>query len=108
MGRVNVMCSRPKTQWDITIVAPRRHRDVVEEELDSEVLLFDPRTGQSYQLNETAASVWRSCDGRTSIERIAQEQTKKYEVDFETVLDHVEQLVAKFAESHLVDQETAA
>ncbi len=85
------------------IVAPAPRRDVVEQELDAEVLLFDPLNGSTYRLNQTALAVWRACDGRMTTRDIAGRQTDVFDVDFATALDHVEQLVAMFAESELLE-----
>jgi hypothetical protein len=88
---------------DATILAPPRRADVVEEELDGEVLLFDPRGGNTYRLNQTALAVWRRCDGRTTTEEIAEQFTQAYEVEFETAHDDVEQLVAFFGQAGLLE-----
>ncbi|MHC4063162.1 MAG: PqqD family protein [Planctomycetota bacterium] len=96
----------PATDWttrQAAIVAPPRRPDVVEEEMDGEAVLFDPRSGATYRLNQTALATWRRCDGRTTTRRIAGEMTATYDVDFETALDDVEQLVLLFAESQLFD-----
>ena len=88
---------------DATIVSPPRRTDVVEEELDGEVILFDPRSGNTYRMNQTALAVWRSCNGRTTTREIAAQFTQKYEVEFETAHDDVEQLVAFFGQSGLLN-----
>ncbi len=85
------------------IVAPAPRRDVVEQELDAEVLLFDPQNGSTYRLNQTALAVWRACDGRASTHQIAKQLTETYDVDMETAFDHVEQLVMMFTDSQLLD-----
>ncbi len=94
-----------QTQWASpdALVPPARRSEVVERELDGEAVLFDPRTGDTYQLNRTALAVWRRCDGVTETREIAAEQCENFEVDFETALDHVEQLVALFTESGLLE-----
>ena len=89
------------------IVPPPRRSDVIEEELDGEVVLFDPRSGNTYRLNQTAFAVWRLCDGRASTRRIAERLTQTYEVAFDTALDHVEQLFALFGEARLLDASRA-
>jgi hypothetical protein len=75
----------------------------VERELDGQAILCGPDTGNTYYLNETALAVWRRCDGVTETRKIAAEQCENFEVDFETALDHVEQLVALFTESGLLE-----
>lgn len=84
-----------------TIVLPPRRNDIVAEELDGEVILFDPQSGNTYRLNQTAFAVWRACNGRATAREIAAQLMQAYEVDLTTVLDHVEQTVALFAQSQL-------
>jgi len=91
------------TARNAAIVMPRRRRDVVEEELDGEVILCVPRTGSLHRLNETAVEVWRRCDGRATTREVAAYLTEAFDVDFDTALDHVEELVIVLAESNLVD-----
>ncbi len=93
----------PHWATEATIVPPPRRSDVVAEELDGEVVLFDPRSGNTYRLNQTALAVWRKCDGRATIREIAELLTQAYDVEFETALEHVEQLVLLFGQSHLLD-----
>lgn len=86
-----------------TLVLPPRRDDVVVEELDGEAVLFDPRSGNTYRLNETALAVWRSCDGRATTRDIALHLAAAYAVEFEVALDQVEQVAALFAQALLLD-----
>ena len=90
------------TMEDVSAVPPRR-KDVCEHELDGEAVLFDPKARNTYLLNGTALAVWRRCDGRATTQQIADEQSTAYEVQLEAARDHVEQLVALFADSGLLD-----
>jgi hypothetical protein len=82
-------------------MAPLRRDDVDVVELDGEVVFSDPVDGQTYHLNGTAYAVWQRCDGRTTTRQIAEALTAEYDVDFDTALDDVEQLVAFFARTAL-------
>ncbi len=84
------------------MVPPPRRHDVIEEPLDGEAVLFDPVNGSTHRLNQTALEVWRCSDGRTTVEEIAQRQTELYDVDYDTALDYVEQVLALFVESKLL------
>ncbi|MGH9947140.1 MAG: PqqD family protein [Pyrinomonadaceae bacterium] len=48
-----------------------RKTGLVVQEVPDEVLVFDLDTNKAHCLNETAAMVWKSCDGKTSIPEIA-------------------------------------
>ena len=93
---------------DDFVIIPRRRSDVVENVLDLEAILFDPVCGATHRLNETALAVWRQCDGITSTRQIAERLGDDYEVDPETALQHVEQLIVVFAEAGLLDMDNRA
>ncbi len=48
-----------------------RTSDLVVQDVPGEVLVYDLTTNKAHCLNETAAMVWRSCDGRHSVGQIA-------------------------------------
>ena len=48
-----------------------RTEGLVVKELDGEVLVYDLKRHQAHCLNPTAALVFRSCDGQTSVKEIA-------------------------------------
>ena len=66
------------------------------EEFDDELVLYDMQSTQAIYLNETAALVFRLCDGKRTIGEIATLLTEAYpetadviEADVETVLDNL-------------------
>ena len=96
-----------KEHWTAkTAFTPQRRREgLVVETVHEEVLLYDPASGHTYHLNQSALEVWQQCDGRRTTVDMALRQAASYDVDYETALDHVEQLVALFADSGLLDLE---
>lgn len=48
-----------------------RKSGIVVQEVPDEVLIFDVESNKAHCLNLTAATVWKSCDGKTSIQEIA-------------------------------------
>lgn len=52
---------------------PRRIQSdgLVEQELETELMLFDSARNKAFCLNRTAAFVWKNCDGKTSVAEIA-------------------------------------
>jgi len=87
------------TSREASIAAPRRRPDIIEDGLDNEAILLDRQNGNTYRLNQTALEIWRRCDGCTTTRTIARRMAEVYEVDFDTALAHVEQVIAKFVES---------
>jgi len=54
-------------------LAPKaRKNKLIVKELSNEVLIYDENNHQAHCLNETAALVWKFCDGRTSIPKMRQ------------------------------------
>jgi hypothetical protein len=50
-----------------------RKADLVTRELPGELLVYDLRRHQAFCLNETAASVWKCCNGKRSVKELAQQ-----------------------------------
>jgi hypothetical protein len=48
-----------------------RRAELVVEELDGELLVYDLRTDAAHSLDVRAAAIWRACDGGASIAEIA-------------------------------------
>ena len=49
-----------------------RKSGLVVQEMPDEVLVYDLDTNKAHCLNETAAFVWKACDGKTSVSEIAE------------------------------------
>jgi hypothetical protein len=66
----------------ISTVAPlARSTDLVIEELDGEILVYDETSARAHCLSKTAARVWRACDGYTTVEVLG----NKLDMDDDTV-----------------------
>jgi hypothetical protein len=63
-----------------------RQDDLVIRELPGELLLYDSETHDAHCLNETAAFIWRQCDGKTSVPEIAQRLSAKTGADVDEEL----------------------
>lgn len=48
-----------------------RKDDIVVQELDGEVLIYDLRANKAFCLNETSALVWRGCDGTRDVTELS-------------------------------------
>src|SRR5689334_11354601 len=48
-----------------------RKQGLVVQEMPEEVLIYDLDTNKAHCLNQTAAFVWKSCDGKNTVETIA-------------------------------------
>ncbi len=54
-----------------------RKEGLVIQELNDEVLVYDLETNKAHCLNESAATVWKNCDGAHSISEIAKKFIEK-------------------------------
>jgi hypothetical protein len=54
-----------------------RKNGLVIQDLPGELLIYDLNRHQAYCLNRTAALIWRSCDGRQTVEEMAQALEKE-------------------------------
>lgn len=54
-----------------------RQKDLVIQDFNDEVLLYDLIENKAFCLNETAAAVWRHCDGSRTVDTIADSLTTK-------------------------------
>jgi PqqD family protein of HPr-rel-A system len=69
---------------------PIARSDVRVEELDDELVLYDPRNGRAYVLNSTAALIWQLCDGSLSRQALADEIKQEFGLEDADVLTDVE------------------
>ncbi len=49
-----------------------RQASLIVKEVDDETLIYDMETDQAHCLNDTAARIWKRCDGQTSVSQIAE------------------------------------
>lgn len=55
-----------------------RQKNLVVQDFNDEVLLYDLVENRAFCLNETAPAVWRNCDGRKSVDTIADSLTRDW------------------------------
>lgn len=66
-----------------TALPKARTENLIIKELPDEVLIYDRNTDKAHCLNNSAALVWKQCDGETSIDAIA----SKIEAEQQTSVD---------------------
>ncbi len=81
------------------------HNHIVFTEFDGgEGVLVDLNTKRYYQLNETAALVWRALEQGKSTHEVVEELTAAYDVTREHAAESVERLLRSFQSNKLVVQ----
>ena len=63
---------------DLTLYSKANTKDLVIQNLKDELLIYNLQTNKASCLNQTAALVWESCDGKSSISEIAEKLNKKF------------------------------
>jgi PqqD family protein of HPr-rel-A system len=91
------------TMPGFALPCPQRRPDVKQEILDDEAILFDPITGATFRLNESALEVWDGCRPGRKIDDLTQDMCNRYDIDEDTARDDVEQMVAMFASHGLLN-----
>ena len=56
-----------------------RTEGVVVQELTDEVLVYDRHHHQAHCLNRTAATIWKLCDGKTTLAKMAEVMTQEFD-----------------------------
>ncbi len=54
-----------------------RQSDIIVQNLDNELLIYNLKTNQAYSLNETSALIYQLCDGNRTIDQIVDEVNKQ-------------------------------
>lgn len=56
---------------------PVKYQNVVIQELDEEILIYDLLKNKAFCLNKTSAMIWQECDGKKTVEEISFAVSKK-------------------------------
>jgi hypothetical protein len=78
-----------------------RKKDLVIRELDDETLVYDTERDEAHCLNQTAALVWKQCDGKTTAREAVESLQKTLGVSVDT--DIVWLAVKQLQRFHLVE-----
>lgn len=80
-----------------------RRSGLIIQEVDSEVLIYDQDTNKAHCLNQTAAKVWKYCDGETTLADACSALSR----DLETLVDEklVWYAVNQFSKDNLLEKD---
>ena len=91
---------------DLQTIAPRaRKKALLVRDLSDEVLVYDLLRVKAHCLNHTAASIWRQCNGRRTVEEIALKAGR--ELDTPVSTDAVWLALSQLEKIHLLDGRVA-
>ncbi|MFH0351993.1 MAG: PqqD family protein [Chromatiales bacterium] len=83
---------------------PVRRSDLLYREVDNEVVVLDRHSEKIHHLNESAAHVWKHCDGRHSPPEIGRSLTEEYGIPFSVAEADVTRTVSDFAMLGLLER----
>jgi hypothetical protein len=89
-------------------VIPRRVPSLLECELSEELLLHAPGSSSAHSLNASARAIWGLCDGRRSIDAIADDLTRRFDVPPGESLAAVRDVLRRLVDLGLVRLSDAA
>lgn len=84
-------------------VKPLSRSNVVGEQIDQELFLYDESSGVVHSLNGGAALVWFLCDGTRNAASIAGEIADSFSLQNQEVLADVREVLVKFQELGLLE-----
>ena len=61
-------------------------RGIITKEVGSELLIYDRTRDKAHCLNESAAAIWKRCDGQTTPAEIALSITNQHDVPLEEAI----------------------
>lgn len=86
---------------DVDPPLPRIRADLSAFPLDDELVIYDPRTGESFILNVTGRLVYERCDGERTEADIADEIAAIHGIPVQQALIDVNELLMSFREANM-------
>ena len=87
---------------------PSRRDNVHIQDLpDGSALLYDTESTTAYPITESAAVVWRACDGECGVEAIIDQLEARYEAPRETIVSDVNSLIEDLTSKGLLESPPA-
>ncbi len=81
---------------------PCGRHDLTIEELEGEVVIFDPLTNLTHRLNQSAAFIFLSCDGKTSLEEIRTLYQDSFQLAKDVAERDIQSVVETLSKSSLI------
>ncbi len=76
--------------------------ELIEQVIDGETVVLDKVAGLIHQLNATASTIWTACDGKATVDNIAEQIARQYGIDIELARADVETTFQQLVEQKLV------
>ena len=76
--------------------------ELVEQIIEGETVVLDKTAGLIHQLNATASTIWKACDGVATISDIAEQIAGQYDIDIKKAKADVEETLQQLEQQNLV------
>ena len=81
---------------------PKRRDGLIERELPTELILYDPETDRAFLLNRTSAAIWDLCDGQNAAQQISEQLASHFGATTEKVEEDVRTTIERFRRDRLL------
>lgn len=82
---------------------PLSTQDIIEQNLGDEILLFNLKTNKALSLNKTAATVYKYCDGQTTLEKVCRDEGLTKEIVYLSLKELEKENLVELAKDLLAD-----
>lgn len=82
---------------------PKKRSDIKWKRIGRAGILLDLKTGDYFELDETALAIWNMLDGKTSVAGVVSKLVKTYSAPRETVEKDVTRFISDLRKRKLID-----
>ncbi|MFV0389178.1 MAG: PqqD family protein [Pyrinomonadaceae bacterium] len=82
-----------------------RRNEIVVQDFENEVLIYDLSSNKAFSLNKSSAAIWKRCDGEHSIAEVAEELSIEFDASVSD--DFVRLALEQFRKDSLLDEDEA-
>jgi len=90
---------------DFTNARPKATRDITATEIEGEIVAYSPKPGKGYHLNDSAAWLWKHCDGRHGVDELAAQMRQEFDCAGADVSSDVIKTLQELLASGLIEIE---
>ncbi len=83
---------------------PKKREDIINEIIEDETVIYDPKNHNVHHLNPVAGVIWDLCDGRNTAKEIAKEIVDVLEADHSQVEGDVTKTIEEFQSKGLLEE----
>jgi len=82
----------------------QRNPKIIAREVDGETILLNEKKEQIHQLNHTASFIWKSCNGKNTIDDIVKLLKEEFQTESGDIETDVNNTIASFKKLNLLEE----